>query len=76
MRCPYCQGEMQQGYVPNGGQPVQWIPDGEKVSLLSFSVAEKGISLINQFRPLKANGYRAEAHYCSNCRIVIARTTA
>ena len=53
MKCPYCQEEMQLGYIPNGGQPVQWIPNGE---------------------PLKANGYKAEAHYCSNCKVIIAPT--
>lgn len=74
MKCPYCQKEMQFGYIPNGQQPVQWIPDKGKPSLLSFSVAEQGVSLINQFKPLKVNGYKAEAHYCSNCKIVIAPT--
>ncbi|MCI6636023.1 MAG: MarR family transcriptional regulator, partial [Clostridiales bacterium] len=28
---------MQLGYIPNGGQPVQWIPNGERPSVLSFS---------------------------------------
>ena len=55
MKCPYCQEEMQLGYIPNGGQPVQWIPNGERPSVLSFSIAEQGVPLINQFKPLKAN---------------------
>ena len=74
MRCPYCNEEMQKGFIPNGGQPVQWIPDGGKPSLLSFSIAEKGVLLIGKFSPLKVNGYRAEAHYCSKCKVVIAPT--
>ena len=74
MKCPYCQKEMQPGYIPNGGQPVQWIPGGEKPSVLSFSIAERGVPLCNQFKPLKANGYKAEAHYCSNCKVIIAPT--
>ena len=49
MKCPYCQEEMQLGYIPNGGQPVQWIPNGERPSVLSFSIAEQGVPLINQF---------------------------
>ena len=44
MKCPYCQKEMLRGYIPNGSQPVQWIPDGEGPSLLSFSVAGTGSS--------------------------------
>ncbi len=74
MKCPYCQKEMQRGYIPNGSQPVQWIPDDERPSFLSFSVAEQGVPLVNQYKPLKANGYIAEAHYCSACKVVIAPT--
>lgn len=72
MKCPYCGMEMQAGYIPNGSQPVQWIPDGEKPSLFSFSIAGQGVSLINQYKPLKANGYKADAHYCPKCKVVIA----
>ena len=74
MKCPYCQEEMQFGYIPNGQQPVQWIPDGEKPSYFSISVAEQGIPLINHLKPLKANGYKAEAYYCTKCKVVIAPT--
>lgn len=65
---------MQLGQISNWSQPIQWIPDGQKPSLFSFSVAKNGISLINQFKPLKAYGYKAEAYYCSKCKIVIAPT--
>ena len=74
MKCPYCQKEMRSGYIPNGGQPVQWIPDGERPSMLAFSTAEKGIPLLGGFKPLKANGYMAQAHYCADCKIGIAAT--
>lgn len=74
MKCPYCQNEMRLGYLHNGGQPVQWIPDGAKPSVRSFSVAEQGIPLINQFKPLSANGYQARAHYCPTCGVVLAPT--
>ena len=74
MKCPYCGTEMQAGYIPNGSQPVQWIPEGERPSLISFSVAEQGVPLINQFKLFKANGYKAAAHYCAKCRIIIAPT--
>ena len=79
MKCPYCQKEMQLGYIPNGGQPVQWIPNGERASFLSFYIAEQGVPLINQFKPLKANGYSMErttgelivSLWDSNCRVRI-----
>lgn len=74
MKCPYCQKEMQFGYLQNGSQPVQWLPDGEKPSMFSFSKAENGVELVNKFAPLKANGYKAEANYCPACKVVIAQT--
>ena len=72
MKCPYCGKEMESGYIPNGYQPVQWIPEGERPSLLSFSTSETGVTLDNKFSPFKANGYRAAAFYCADCGIVIA----
>ena len=74
MKCPYCQKEMQLGKISNWLQPIQWIPDGQKPSLFSFSVAQNGISLINQSKLLKVYGYKAEAYYSSKCRIIIAPT--
>ncbi len=65
---------MQLGQISNWLQPIQWIPDGQKPSLFSFSIAQNAISLINQFKPLKAYGYKAEAYYCSKCKIIIAPT--
>ena len=73
MECPYCRKNMESGYIPNGQQPVQWIPDGEKPSMFSFSTSPKGITLCNKFSPLKANGYKAKAYYCSHCGIVLAQ---
>lgn len=74
MKCPYCNSEMLSGYIPNGNQPVQWLPDREKPSLFSFTIAGKGVALVNEFAPLKANGYKATAFYCAECKIVIAPT--
>ena len=67
---------MAAGYITNGQQPVQWIPDGEKPSMFSFSTSDKGISLNNKFSPLKANGYKAEAYFCAECGIVLAPINA
>ena len=67
---------MKQGYIPNGGQPVQRMADDERVSLFSFSTAEKCVSHTNQFKPLKANRYRAEAYHCTKYKITIVHTKA
>ncbi len=74
MKCPCCQNEMRRGYIHNGNQPVQWIPEGKKPSAFSFSTAEDGVTLKNKFEPIRSNGYKAEAHYCGKCRLVVAPT--
>lgn len=74
MKCPYCKNEMLLGYIPNGQQPVQWIPDGERPSLFSFVTSGTGVSLDNKFSPLKVNGYKAIAYCCIDCGIVLAPT--
>ena len=53
MKCPYCQKEMQTGYIPNGGQPVQWIPYGEKPSVLSFLLRNREFPCVISLNRLK-----------------------
>ena len=71
MKCPYCSREMEVGYIHNGNQPVQWIPDGKKPSIFRFSATDDGIKLNNKF---SMSGYRSEAYYCCTCRFVISKT--
>lgn len=71
MKCPYCGKEMSVGYIHNGSQPVQWMPDGKKTSLFRFSTADGGKKLSNK---LSLGGYNAEAFYCDACHVVIAKT--
>ena len=70
MKCPYCSGEMLVGYIHNGNQPVQWIPNGKKPSIFRFSATDDGIKLDNKF---SMSGYRSEAYYCDACHVVIAK---
>ena len=74
MKCPYCSSEMQCGYLYNGSQPLQWIPQGKKPAWFSYSVAKDAVKLTNSFSPFKAGGYTAETFYCEACQIVIAKT--
>ena len=74
MKCPYCEREMQMGYIYNGSQPVQWIPEGKRPSMWNFSTTEEGICLNSKFIFTKGSGYKAEAYYCGRCKIVIAPT--
>ena len=73
MECPYCKKEMSEGYIHNGRQPIHWIPDGGKPAMLAYNIAKGGVSL--RHKPTSGiGGYRAETHYCADCRVVIAKT--
>lgn len=74
MECPYCKKEMKPGYMYNGRQPLQWIPEDEKPSAFAFGTAKGSISLQHKPTFPAINGYRAEAYYCADCRVVMAKT--
>ena len=57
MKCPYCGAEMNKGYFHNDGQPVQWIPEGQKPSVWRGQLAKASVPL-GQGSWLK--GYRAD----------------
>ncbi len=68
MKCPKCDRVMGSGYVFNGIQPIQWIPENRKPSGWRGGVAEDAVALPGgSFW----NGYRAEAFYCYSCKMVI-----
>ena len=70
MNCPYCQEEMQEGYIPDGNAPVHWIPAGKRQAVFRFAVAKDAVVL----RCTSGlTGYRAEAHFCPKCRIILAK---
>lgn len=71
MECPYCSKEMLCGYLWNDRSPVQWIPDGKKTPMLNFKVAKDAVALGSKLELL--SGYKAQAYYCNECRIVIAK---
>lgn len=70
--CPVCKNEMQEGYLHNGSQPVQWSPKTDRPSPFSFSVAPHAVILRNTFRLFKRGGYSAVSFYCSHCMHVIS----
>ncbi len=72
MNCPCCSQEMARGYLRNANQPLQWIPDGKRPSMWKLSTVDHGVTLNGEYTFGK--GYTAETYYCSNCRIVIAKT--
>lgn len=74
MKCPYCGKEMIIGYIYNGSQPLQWLPNGVMPSRINWTTSKNGINLKNKFKFFKESGYKAEAFYCSECHIIIAPT--
>ena len=74
MECPYCKKEMSEGYIHNGRQPIHWIPEDGKPSAFAFKTARGGVSLRHKPTTPAINGYQAEAYYCADCRMVLAKT--
>lgn len=60
MKCPYCQGEMQPGYIKSA-KPIHW--SAEKKLYVFPSDHDVQVSESNTW-----NGAFAEASYCPNCK--------
>ena len=71
MKCPNCEREMRKGYLKNTDQPVQWIPENSKPSIWKTGVADGAVVLSEESF---WKGYRADAYYCANCKMVIVPT--
>ena len=56
MYCPICNKEMLSGYLYNGNQPLQWIPEDKKPSKFAFSTTDDGVKLNNKFSLFKTGG--------------------
>ena len=74
MKCPHCGEEMIAGYIYNGQQPIQWLPNGVMPARIKFTRKDEGVDLKNKFSFFKESGYRAEAYHCYACQIIIAPT--
>ena len=65
---------MSLGYLYNGQQPIQWLPNGVMPARVKFTRRAEGVDLKNKFSHFKESGYTAEAFHCDVCHIVIAQT--
>ncbi len=72
MKCPICHLDMTKGYLHNGRQPLEWVPDGKKAGTFTGRFSRDGVPLQNGKFSVWT-GYKAEAFYCANCKIVLAR---
>lgn len=70
MKCPYCEKEMQSGYVPTDNTPAQWIPDGKRQSLLKTAYAKDCRKIASENSMF---GIRAKAYYCDVCGVFLLK---
>ena len=70
MKCPYCDAEMQKGFVPTDETPPQWIPDGKKTSLLKMKYAKDCKKIVFEST---SRGLTAVADYCEHCGVILLR---
>ncbi len=69
MVCPYCSRAMRKGYFIDREAPIQWIPEGSKPSIWKTGIADGAVTLGSGSY---WKNYRADAYYCSVCKVVIA----
>ena len=65
MNCPYCNNEMQKGYIPSTSGLARWYENGERRKLL---VNNSGIRLSNHSAFEKQV---IESYHCKTCRKII-----
>lgn len=44
MKCPICGKEMSEGYLYNGSQPLQWLPNGVMPARISWTTTDEDVS--------------------------------
>ena len=71
MNCPFCGNEMHSGRIPTGKMLSQFIPDGAARAFWSYNKAKQGVALRSEQVGMQ---YEAEACYCPDCGIVLAKT--
>ena len=65
MNCPYCNGEMQKGYINSSYALAKWYADGENPKV---NPQNSGIRLSNNSALKKQT---IESYHCGNCKKVI-----
>ena len=71
MKCPYCNEEMKKGTLPNECHPY-WLPEEKTAPPIRMVIPKAAVKLV--LDESSVVWQKAVAHYCPNCKIVIART--
>ncbi len=70
MECPYCQKEMQRGYIPTDNIPAQWIPDGTRQSMFKLKYSKNCRKIVSENT---AFGVHATAYFCEDCGVILLK---
>lgn len=68
MKCPYCNGEMQAGYLRNPRGVIAWTPAEEKANVLQNRVKDYQIALGTH---TALNGTTVQTAHCPDCEIFL-----
>ena len=71
MKCPYCNDDMEFGYIKAAGEKLSWTPENEKRPMTRWGISKNGIELgaYSFF-----SGSCVNAAYCPACKKVIINT--
>ena len=67
MKCPYCEKEMQKGFIYNARDSLRWYP--EETETVGMWMEKEGSVMLAKLSWV--TGAEAESWYCPDCRMVI-----
>ena len=71
MKCPFCNHDLEEGFIHNPSQPLAFYESKQIPEMFSFCLPE-GAKELEETHSVY-NGYKANALYCYNCDIVISK---
>lgn len=68
MKCPKCDEDMQNGFLPSVKGRLYWSPEDQRIPW-NIVKRPKGSVILSEFAIMTSK--KAEAFYCKSCKIVI-----
>lgn len=72
-KCPYCQNEMEKGFVEgNGRSGLSWAGENINKNVLFRTLSdENSLVILSEAAGNRLEFSRVEAYYCENCKKII-----
>lgn len=72
-KCPYCQSEMEKGFVEgNGRSGLSWAGENINKNVLFRTLSdENSLVILSDATGSRLEFSRVEAYYCGNCKKII-----